>query len=356
MNKYRTRLAIACIAFVIAAVAGSLRRATEEHWKLKESQAPHAQTVPTETPTPAVVEDKLKSLSPFDIEWFINAHPQANLAELWQRLEIHAAGEHPANDRFLEDCNSCEARTFRYNFDEDSDAEVLLRIEDRLAESCRYLLFKQTDRFDSWKLIGRIDSDFGRYRMPTHSILLCDGRAWLIVTMQGASGSGVALYFDRLFLVEQGILREVMSYNSEGHQADFGYEPERNFSARIIDCKLRNRIASIEIEFVVSYANELDSNPRQPDLLFTKRQRAFFVRPLSGNESRLENHSELLENELEDVYSIDSLTNEEFLKYNFKELSQFAIGTDASKREWLRRFLNVCESTKDKARLQSLLR
>ena len=192
--------------------------------------------------------------------------------------------------------------------------------------------------------------------MPQHLIVISNGKPWLVIKEQGSSGSGVALYFDRLFLVDRSQLKEVLQYTSEGHQSTFTYEPEREFSGRILNCEFRNGIARIEIEFVVEYLRGDTSTSAQDVSLFTKRQKAVFIRQLNRGRFALDTaKSELSQNELDAVYNIDSLTNEAFLKYNFKELSQLATGPGKSTREWLKRFLDVCKSSEEKRRLRSLL-
>jgi hypothetical protein len=366
VNKYLARLLVTSAAFLVAFSTVTLRRSIEHVWRWKQSQVQiqgevHAET-PSASPSKSEGLDELRSLSPYDIEFFVNAHPQANLAELWQRLGIHrlnlAEGwqTYSRAAAFLANCNACSAESFEYDLDDESGSEVLLRIEDRFSESCRYLVFKWLGRSGSWRLIGHVDHDFGRYSMPQHLIVLSNGKAWLVIKGQGGSGSGVALYFDRLFLVDRGVLKEVMQYSSEGHQSTFTYEPEREFSGRILNCEFRDAIARIEIEFAVKYLRGDLSKPTQDASLFTKRQRAVFARHLSRKSFALDTtHSDLSQNELDAVYNIDSLTNEGFLKYNFKELSRLATGTDANRKEWLKQFLNVCKNSEEKRRLRTLL-
>jgi hypothetical protein len=176
----------------------------------------------------------------------------------------------------------------------------------------------------------------------------------LAIQQQGQSGSGVALYFDRLFLVDHHALREVMSFTSQGHQSSSS-SPGRDFAGRVLNCELINGLARIEIEFTVSYLNEESSGPK-PAVLFTKRRNALFV----GNPGRKAlaldaSHSTLSRQELDAVFNIDSLTNEDFLKYNFAELSHIATGTNSQPRKWLEHRLETCDRTSDKRRLNLLL-
>ena len=55
------------------------------------------------------------------------------------------------------------------------------------------------------------------------------------------------------------------------------------------------------------------------------------------------------------VFDIDSMTEEDFLKYNYQELADIATGRNAVKKDWLREFLKTCESTIEARRLSQLL-
>ncbi len=152
MNKYLSRLIVTSCAFLISFGTVSLRRSIEHCRRSRQSQGQIQREVqadaPSSSPSTSVGLDELPKLSPYDIEFFVNAHPQASLAELWQRLGIHRLNltegwqTYPGAAAFLANCNACSAESFEYDLDDESGSEVLLRIEDRLPENCRYLVFK----------------------------------------------------------------------------------------------------------------------------------------------------------------------------------------------------------------------
>lgn len=91
-------------------------------------------------------------------------------------------------------------------------------------------------------------------------------------------------------------------------------------------------------------------------LLFEKSQKAVYKSWLRDSKQVFDrSRSTLSERELEEVYNIDSLSEEGYFEYNAKELSSIATGKDASKREWLRRFLAKGDETSPKQRLRHLL-
>jgi hypothetical protein len=74
-----------------------------------------------------------------------------------------------------------------------------------------------------------------------------------------------------------------------------------------------------------------------------------------GNQTLDETRSGITERELDDVYFIDSLTNEEFLVHNYDALAKIATGRSSVKKDWLGRFLKTCEPTDEQKCLQELL-
>ena len=67
-------------------------------------------------------------------------------------------------------------------------------------------------------------------------------------------------------------------------------------------------------------------------------------------------HSEILEKEL-DVRHADGIfvTGEEFLKYNYRELTTLAVKGSAKQKEWLRNYLNNCNESLERESLQAAL-
>jgi hypothetical protein len=305
-------------------------------------------------------QTELKSLSPYDIESYIYNNPQSDINNVWQKLNIsekfNSLPNWEKNESFLGVCNSCEAETFQYNLDDEPGDEVLLRIADNSQESCRYLLFKHINsENDSWKLLGFIDHDFGRYQMPQHSFLLSGGKSFLVVQVQTQSGTGVAHYTDRLFAVHKEKLIELLDYPADGHQSLLAYQGNREFSGRVSDCKIENGKAQIEIEFRVNYSG-WDGKTNSDFLLWNKIQKAVYTKSLNSKRKKLDSSkSDITQEEIDTIYNIDSSTDEDVLKYNFEQLKTIARKKGAA-NQWLREFLRYCKSSKEKRELEKIIR
>ena len=96
----------------------------------------------------------------------------------------------------------------------------------------------------------------------------------------------------------------------------------------------------------------------QPLSLFTNHQTAVLTAGVGRGSTRLDGSaSEITNNEFETVFNIDSLFDDEFLRYNRSELRAIAVGRDAIKKQWLKEYLETCESSSSiKRELLSLLR
>ena len=296
-----------------------------------------------------------KSLSPYDIGSFINDHPRANLTRLWEALGLysdHSIEQETNGIDFFANCESCQAEDFEYSLDGEPGNEVLLRIG-RVEAVARYLIFHW--QADGWKLVGHIDA-LGKYRSPQHTIILSGGLTWLTIQSQGATGSGVASYVDRVFLVKGGRLVEAFSYIADGSQSGIQNETDREFNANIRSCTLAHDVVTAEIDYSVKYAVRNILNPGENIVLFVRHQRATFIKRLRSHQRQFDpQRSSLSEKELNAVYDIDSLSDEDFLKYNYHELAQIAAGPDLAKKEWLHQFLKTCENTIEHRRLSKVL-
>jgi len=97
---------------------------------------------------------------------------------------------------------------------------------------------------------------------------------------------------------------------------------------RLISLRLTDTVMAMGQMHPIDYYEYLRadlSEPTQGVGLFTKRQRAVFIRQLGRRTFALDTtNSELSQNELDDVYNIDSLTNEGSFEVQFQ--GTFAFG------------------------------
>jgi hypothetical protein len=240
MRKYLVRLAISSLTVVVGLSASGISKRLQRlvHRSHVSAEITHPNPLSAAQHPRQSQLTMPRSLAPYDIEMFINDNPQSNLSPLWQSLGVPTRSQRA--NWYWDKCGGCRAESFEFDLDNEPGNEVLLRVAERSGEAFRYLVFKLTsDRENRWRLLGYVDA-WGKYQEPSHIVLLSDGKPWLLVRDQGASGSGVALYIDRLFQVTGGGLTEVFAYSSEGHQVGLSYEPMRDFVGRVSSCEIHD--------------------------------------------------------------------------------------------------------------------
>lgn len=317
--------------------------------KPEESNLEVSESAVSETsmPTPEKSESELESLSPYDIESFINSNPTTKIEKIWEKLQIadnyNGTSHYDSEKRFFTECEKCQAKTYDFEFDGQPGDEVLLQVEDKWRETSRYLIFKYKtsgDKEEQWQLLGHIDHDFGRYQMPQHYFLLSGGKTWLLIRVQEVSGSA-SLYNDRLFTIDNRKLVEVIVYPAAGHQGGYSF-PENSFNTRLIEAEIKDGVATVKVEFTINYSTSDGYGNETP--LWNKKQKAVFKINLNSNKVTVDaNQSNVSKREIEMVYGDKPMTDEDFLRYNFEELKQIALGKQSPQKAWLQNFLLECK-------------
>lgn len=287
---------------------------------------------------------------PYDIARFIREHPSGKLENLWQRLGI-SGDDRSAEFQFRYACSSCETNIFKYNLDNDAAREVVLQIKEDFGQSYRYLVFKYSEDGAS-RLLGHIDVS-AKYPPADPVVLVSNGRAWLIVQGTAATGSGLGAWVDTVYDVSNGRVRPVAVYLAEVNQSGDLSFPSKRFVASPQSCEMKGGRAVLTLAYTVEYSAYLGRNIP----LFTKRQRGVLIGSLKDGSTYLDPaRSDVTTLEHESIYNFDSMSKQEFLKYNYSELRALAVGNNSEKKKWLLEFLNTCERQPLKRKLLALLR
>ena len=310
------------------------------------AQTETEQAEPDDLPYPDNV-----GIDPFDIEYFIDAHPQANLDRLWQRLKIKRSDQVAGFDGA---CGYCKAQSFNYNLDDDLEQEVVLRIADDRAQSYRYLIFKEGSHDDA-KLLGHIDAR-GKYRPSTHVVMLSGGKAWLVVEEQAANGSGLAAYLQTVYQVSSHGVTPLISYVSEVSQYGYDSFPSKYFIGQPVSIEVKDGRVVVSVAYKLRYSYH-DNHSREDAFLFTKQQLAVLESSYRGRQTVVSrSRQNITTDELETIYNFDSMGPDDFLTYNQPELRLIATGKDSKKKQWLKEFLAKCSNSAIKRELLRLLR
>lgn len=358
MRRFLLRATVGCAALVVGVVVGSVH----QHLVHTRQSAAVAQAVPVTPPAQPAEEAEIppadesypqnEGLTPWDIEYFIDQHPNADLTPLFERLNVRGYGVYPIDSSSSWQCSNCKAQRFEYNLDDDSDGEIVLRIANGMIESYRYLIFKRA--INETTLLGHIDA-WGKYRPTTHTVLLSAGKQWLVVESQAASGSGLSAYHHTIYQVTSKGVKPAVSYLSEINQSGLFSRPTKRVVAQPISCEIEGRRMKTTVAYSVEYFL-YDEGKRT--ILFSKQQTAVLTATVGRDSTRLDaSASNMTPHEFETIFNFDSMGDDEFLNYNRSELRAIAAGNDATKKTWLKEYLETCESTNSlKRELLSLLR
>ncbi len=347
MQRFALRVVVGCAALVVGVFLGSMhQKFVGKRLSTSVTQSNLSEPPPQRAQvTPSVVVNEnypeTSDLNPRTIEYFIDQHPQANLKRLWERLRIVEG----VSADWL--CSNCKAHLFHYNLDEDTDKELLLRIADPMRESYRYLIFKRLTNLDT-KLLGYIDAR-GKYRPSTHVVMLSGGKAWLAVESQAANGSGLAAYRQTIYQVSSDGVKPAVSYFSEISQSGLAPFPGRHIVGYPVSCEIQDGRVKATVSYTVEYA-------AQDVTLFEKQQTAVLVGAVASGRTRLDTTgSNIARHEFETIFNFDSMGEEDFLNYNRSELRAIAVGRDAIKKKWLKRYLDECGDSSGQRELLALL-
>ena len=346
VRKYLVRFFVTLLTFSLGSTSSVIRNRWQKAVRLPTGPAMVGnildETVKNSTAQPHENKSMPDSLSPADIESFINLHPHSNLMKIWRALGIKDKDDPLA----LTECRNCKAEIFHYDLDDEPGNEILLKVSEHWGERARFLVFKWRHPEDLWALLGHADG-WGKYIEPYHMILLSGGKPWLVIRGQGASGSGIALYNDYIYQISNG---------AEGVQSGAPDGATRAFIARVASCEVKHGQAIVELDLSVEYS-AYDPEGHQFIDLFKKRQRATLLQRLNEDSHVLDaRRSNLSKHEFDSVYNVDSLYEDDFVRFYFAELSRIAASRNSAQKKWLSEYLKTLEHTAEVRRLEQILR
>jgi len=160
---------------------------------------------------------------------------------------------------------------------------------------------------------------------------------------------------ERWFQVAPNEATSVLKLPTQGSQLPGPSGLSREFESRVVEQHATAAGYKVIVRFGVRYWFETFDTDTAIQL-FSKTQVATFNQPsgkpgfeLVSSESDLDNR------QIEHVYNIDSLSAEDFLRYNLEELSMIARQGTGRQKSWLREFLLKVRDVPERSILSRLL-
>lgn len=371
MKKWGLGILAALLSFVLGLCATTIVRISHVPAEMPQpvdnvtnikDQIPLAEFAKGILLTDEIMRPHAVEISPYEIKRLIdeNRRTVAQQSELdfkpiWEELGIN---DNNTTSFTMNQCTGyCEANIFTIELDGQPGKETILRLYAAATWDYRYLIFKQDNSQRGansvWVLLGYVDA-FVRYAYPKHRVVTAGTQRWLAIGCVSGYGSAFGSDAEDWYEVGSGGVRNVLSYQT---RLFIGLSnPEIKRKSRVTKVEYRDGIATVIIEISTSYEGLMEKfRDRFP--LWEGGRRMTFIKGPGMSEFMLDKqHSELLEEELDPRFGDDEgISNEDFLKYNYRELTRLAISGNAKQKEWLRDFIKDCDETLEKQSLQTAL-
>jgi hypothetical protein len=373
VKKYLIRFAVALLTFTTGAAIAQLCKALRHDpaptvgapqnskvlpCPVEKTFAPHKEDVSEEAqPASEVMRPHPVSISPYEIKRLIDDNNKAALLAQWYELDLEPIWDRlgiPKSDADLDQCNySCHADITSLELDGMLGKETLLTLGGEATN--RYLIFKRVAgrlaTNDSWELLGYIDA-FTRWSDCKYRIENAGTQRWLVVEETTGHGSGFGSYADSWYEVSKNGIVPVLSYQTSLFEmaSETRASLERETRVRRID--FNGGITS-----VVLLSSTTHKSSNGDSLLWTADRNVTFIKGPAMKRFAFDPlHSEMTANELDPQFGdAVNITADEFLKYNYRELTKLAISGSAEQKDWLRNYLATRNDSLEKQSLQKAL-
>jgi len=288
--------------------------------------------------------------SPYAIKRFVDTHDQFKWDDLWAAL-------HVGDDVFAQPCDhpsDCSAELIVVPGS--ANRQVILRLNWAGNFWAVFLRFYASPgppgAQTAWRCAGSFEPDV-KYFRPEHHLISLGGKPFLLVSEQAWSGSGLSVKMISGFDLSRHRFEADFKYVAEGH-VEFPCHVNREVWGYPYSFE-QGSTETLRIRYRVRYYTDTCEDPdtrielgsASTDAVYTRTGYGDFkIDPSSANGK-----------EIEAVYwSWDpSLSDEDFLRYNFDNLDRIATGPRDRSRRWLGRFLAGCADTPEKKRLAQAL-
>ena len=282
--------------------------------------------------------------SPYHLAEFVETHSNFDWKNVWRALKITDQSIFlPACDEDPNGPSSCSTEIVTV-----VDPRQLILILEHRSSSFQVFLRYQSKGQDKWQFSGAY-APFVKYFRPEHRITRLGPKPFLVITAQGAAGTGVSSKVESWIDLTKPGLEPVLDFTSEADYQPFAEGIARHTSgvASITSVPVERITVAFHIEFDgVEGDNLLRVGERTDRVVYTRAKSGQFEldEPLSTATSKQ------IDEFYQDFDSND-FDNRDFLEFNFKGLMAIANGRDSKLRLWLQKFLAACPDTPESRRL-----
>jgi hypothetical protein len=328
-----------------------IKEDTQPTNEVEEIMQPHQVSISPDEIKRLIGEDKLSPCLSDGYSGYFDFEP------IWEKLNLKISDESGA---FPERCSPpAKANIYAVELDGKPGNETLLKLDFGTPESTLYLIFKRGGSQSSvgaeWSLLGYVAYEYGApFLPPSHRVITAGTKRWLVFDLPTGHGSSFGSQADEWYEVSENGVVPVLSYQN-GLFIGLGANPMIDRTTKVVSVKYQDGVATVILKSVTSYecAEKLDdifsvwTTERKVTFIKGPGMQQFVFDPL---------HSEMTVGELDPRFGFDAfVSDEEILKYNYRELARIAVRGNVKQKDWLRNYLDVCDESLEKQSLQTAL-
>lgn len=371
MKRFWPRILSTFSTFAVGLIAGSVARFAPTPAVMVQPSSGVAEVKVQPTPPPAaepaprpaeLMRLRSVSISPYEIKRLIDGNNRAARQRQASELDLAAVRTRlmiSGDDTGFPygKCNgNCEAYILPLELDGEPGREVLLRLAAEATWGYCYLIFKrQPGASAEWVLLGHVDT-FNRYTPPYQKVVTAGTNRWLVLGRTSGYGSGFGSETHDWYEVGKDGVVPVLSYLTEFYMGGANYLVT-NRTTKLLSLDDRGGVTTVVLQVSTSREGYVAGTPDSFHLWSNKRKVTFIKGPYMEKFIFDPLRSEIMEKELSPNSGFDDavgVTNEEFLKYNYRELLKIANERRTLKKVWLFEFLKSCgDSVKKRSLLET---
>jgi hypothetical protein len=312
-----------------------------------------------------IVKPHIVSISPYEIKRMVESDALAlcerngdsgyvDFGPIWDELSLSTKEDDESIPKRYSEAT--KATIYNVKLDDRLGIVTVLQVDfgAGIPDSTLYLVFKHTNGINSgaWTLLGALPYIYGPpFVPPTHSVISDRQHRWLVIDYQTGHGSAFGSGADDWFEISSTGVRKVLSYQN-GYFLGYGnLAVDRR--TRILKIESRDRIITVGIQFETAYGSQQEASSFKLLHLWTNSRIGTFIKAPGMPRFVLDKtHSEISQGEVDPYCSLEDLSNDDILKYNYLDLVKMAVAGNARQESWLRDFLVKCDNSSEK---QSLL-
>ncbi len=283
--------------------------------------------------------------SPYRLAKFVETHQDFDWDPIWRALKTDQAFL-PRCEKVFEGVSPCSSELITVA---GNPARIILILEEN---DSMFQVFLRYDSFGAgaWRFSGAF-APFVKYFRPEHRIRRVCTKPFLVVTSQGTAGTGQSSKIEYWVDLTRVQFKPVLNFTSEGHSLPpDGIGSEVNSFVVAVATQPVERISvALKVDF------EEVQNYRVLRLLVGREDTVVYVRNGGGRFEIDRTESTATNEEVKRFYDADSFTDEEFLKFNIKALSDLAVTKGDARIPWLADLIRRNPNTPESRRLKALM-